>query len=270
MAIPLPFEPLTPPSAGRAGGARQRRRREASGITGFDLPSLEVVGDPVGEQPAAEPPPPPAPTFSEAELAEASARARAEGRAEAEVRVRAEMTASIEQRTATALEAIAGELSAARDQNQRRLEARAAASGDLALALARAIVPRALEERPLADIEVMLVELVARLEGRSRLELALPADLVASGEVLLRGIVEDAGHDGEIIVHADPRLAAGDARLSWADGLAERDLRALQREVEAVVEAWLPADGTGADRPATHPPGGGGASGRDLPEEAES
>lgn len=265
MGIPLPFEPLTPPSVRIAGGSRGHLRRERAGVGGgFDLPSFGPAEDPMVPETAAEPLPP---TFSEVELAEAAARGREEGRAEAEARVRAEMTGSIEQRTASALEAIAHDLAANRDQNERRLRARAAASGDLALALARAIVPRAMEGRPLADIEVMLVDLVRRLEGQPRLELALAPDLVASGEALLGRIVEDTGHDGEIAMHADHRLTAGDARLSWVDGVALRELSALQREVEAVVEAWLPAEpGAAGPSAPTHP----SATARrdDEPEEA--
>lgn len=227
MATPLPFEPLTPRAAGHA-----TRPRAVSGAGGFEFPPLQVAPEPS----------PPAPTYGEPELAEATARAREAGRAEAESRLRAEMAASIEQRTSVALEAIARELRAAREGLERSLAARAGASAELAIAMARAIVPRAMEERPLADVEAMLVDLVSRLEGQPRLELALAPDLVASGEALIRRVAGDAGHRGEIVVQADPRLAAGDARLAWGDGGAERDLGASQREVEAVVEAWLPAE----------------------------
>ncbi len=56
----------------------------------------------------------------------------------------------------------------------------------------------------------------------------------------------EAGYRGEIGVIADAKLAPGDARLEWQDGAAVRDLARLEAEASALVEAWLPAERTGA------------------------
>jgi flagellar assembly protein FliH len=210
----------------------------------FDFPWLEQSGEPE----AAEVGPAPAPkTFSEAELEAALAAARAEAAAAAEASVRAALEAGMAARRTAALERIAAELSAHRRALDQAIATRASVSRDLALALARALVPRALERQPLADIEAMLRDLLVRLEGQPRLILALPPALVEAGQQVAREIGAETGYRGELVVEPDVRLGAGDARLSWPGGDAERDLALLEREAIALVDAWLPE--TAADPP---------------------
>jgi flagellar assembly protein FliH len=194
-----------------AGGATPPRCGETVAAP-FEFPWLERSA----ETEAAEAgPAPPARTLSALELDAAVAAARAEATAATEASVRAEL----------------------------------AASRDLAVALARALVPRALERQPLADIEAMLRDLLVRLEGQPRLTLALPSALVDDGRRTLAAIAAESGYRGELVVDPDLTLGAGDARLSWRGGCAERDLAELEREATALVDAWLPA--TAAEPPPT-------------------
>jgi len=219
----------------------------AGGAVPFRPPPFDEAADPAPEPPpdVAEPPPP---TFTQAELDAAVERAHAE----AEEATRRALEAAIEQRRTEALEAIGHQLATAEADYQKCLTARAAASRELALALARALVPRALARAPLADIEEMLRDLLGRLEGRPRLELALPPDLVAEGRELLNTLATEAGYEGEHEVVHDPSLGPGSARLRWQGGAAVRDLGEIEAEVRALAEAWLPGTdgpdgGPGAD-----------------------
>jgi hypothetical protein len=121
------------------------------------------------------------------------------------------------------------------------LAARAAASRDLALAVARALVARALARQPLADVEAMFGEVLVRLEGMPWLELRLPPSLADAGQAALARAAEEAGYRGELRVIPDAKLGPGDARLAWQDGAAERDLAGLEAEVTVLVDAWLSA-----------------------------
>lgn len=214
---------------GGARGARQAPRPSTSEA----FPWLEQWGE---AEDAAEPPP----TFGEAELAAAVAAAREEAQAETEAEVRAAMGASQAERQAQALERIAAQLEARQAALDHALAGRATASREVALALANALASRALARQPLADVEAMLRDLVVRLEGQPRLELHLPPALVERGTALLAEVAGHAGYRGELSVEADPTLAPGDARLCWQDGTAERSVAQLEREVAAVVDAWLP------------------------------
>jgi flagellar assembly protein FliH len=228
------------------GGAPRRSRPARSKVTiRFDYPPLGAPGAP--ERPAAPtvtPQPPPPPTFSEAELRAAVEAARQEAAAAAAASVRSEMLASLERRQADALSGLSERLAASQDKLEHMIAARAGASRELALALARTLAGGALARQPLADVETMLRELVVRLEGMPWLELRLAPDLLEAGQAALARAAEEADYAGELRVIADPKLGPGEARLSWQDGAAERGLVSLEAEVIALVEAWLPADAT--------------------------
>jgi len=207
----------------------------AGQATLFCYPRLE----PPQSAAAAVPPPAPPPAYNAEELAAAVAAARRDAGTEAAAAVHAEMQASLEHRTAAALAALGAQLAACREALERTLAARAAASRDLALAIGRALVGEALARQPLADVEAMFRELVVRLEGEPWLEIRLPPELTAAAEKSLLAIAEEAGYRGALRVLPEPRLGPGDARLSWQDGVAERDLAALEAEAVALVDTWL-------------------------------
>jgi flagellar assembly protein FliH len=212
------------------GGARREGLRPGAPEA---CPWLEQWGE---VEDAAEPPP----IFGEAELAAAVAAARREAEAETEAEVRAAMGASQAECLARALERIAAQLEARQAALDHALTQRARASRDVALAQAKALASKALARQPLAEVDAMLHDLVARLESQPRLELHLPPALVERGTALLADAAGHAGYRGELLVGADPTLGPGDARLCWQDGTAERSLAQLEREVTAVVDAWLP------------------------------
>jgi hypothetical protein len=237
MAGAFPFDTFAADGSLVGGARRWQGVTRAEHATRLRLRRLDHA--PAAEAPAAAPPAPP-PVHSQEELARAVAAALEEGRAEAAAAVRAELRAGIEQQQAEALAAIAAQLAGRKDALEQTLAARAGASRELALALARALVPEALARQPLADIEAMLRALVVRLEGEPWLEIRLAPAPAAAAEASLLAIAEEAGYRGALRVLPDARLGPGDARLSWLDGRAERDLAQLESEALALVDAWLP------------------------------
>lgn len=191
--------------------------------------------------------------FTEEELSTALAAARDEARRETEAKVRAAVTASIEHREAEALETIARRLAESQATYDAHIADCARHGRDLGLALARAIIPRALARAPLADIEAMLFDLVPRLHGQPRLELRVAPDLVEAGRAALTRLAETADYRGTIEVVADATLQEGDARLGWHHGAAERSLARLEAETAALIETCLPGD-----EPDTDPAASGG------------
>lgn len=233
-----PFDPpaLAPvcpggPDAGPALGSRCR-------LELVDLDAEAVV--PVG--PSSEPEGMPPPSYSEEELAAAVAAARAEAVELTEGRVRDELAKASEQRMALALEVIARAFQEVAAADRRMVDGLSRTTGELALAMARAVVPRALERAPLADIAGMLREVVSRLEGEPVLELRLPEDLVEPGRLLMDEIGAEAGYRGTLEVRAERGMSVGDARLLWRHGKAERRVEVIVGEAEALARTWLDAE----------------------------
>lgn len=235
-----PFEVVT--VDGPRPGGRRRVLRAPAGAP-FPLPPLDTEA--TGTAPEAAEDATNAPAFSEDELNAAVAAARHEAEEATRTAVEAEMNATIEKRQADACAAIARALAAGQAEYDATVKAYARQSHELGLALARAIVPRALAEAPLADIEAMLEDVVPRLHGQPALELRLAPDLVEGGRGVLARVAEAAGYGGAIEVVADPALGDGDARLCWREGVAERDIEHIEAEAVRLVEACLPADESG-------------------------
>ena len=221
--------------AGQIGGLAAERLV----LPHIDGPADAAPDDTTAPPAAAEAQPP---RFTEDELSAALAAARDEARRETEAKVRAATTASIEHRQAEALATIARRLGESQAAYDARIAGCARHGRDLGLALARAIIPRALARAPLADIEAMLFDLVPRLHGQPRLELRVSPDLVEAGRATLARVAQTADYQGAIEVVADAALHDGDARLDWHHGAAERSLARLETETAALIEACLPGD----------------------------
>ncbi len=239
------FDQPDPPVVG-ARGRRAPRALVTATTDRFSYPSLDRSAAADTASAAID-----TPSFSEAELCAAVAVARDEATAATETRLRAELHAGLEHRQAAALAAIAEQLAHARDALASCLAARARASRDLALAMARALVPRALAHQPLADIEAMLRDTLGRLEREPWLELRLPPDLVEHGQELIAKVASDVAYRGDVAVLPDSGLGSGDAKLCWQEGAAMRDLDRIEAEAVTLVDAWLGSDQatTGAAAP---------------------
>jgi len=158
---------------------------------------------------------------------------------ETETAVRQAMANDIEQRRCDLLAAIKGQLEQHRSAFEEELAWLAGASQGLAVALAKAVIPRALERQPLIDITDALKVTLARLTTEPSIELRLSADLVEAGEAFLADLAKESGFTGEITTVADPTLGAGDAELRWQGGAVDRRVDRLQAEVLGLVDHWL-------------------------------
>jgi flagellar assembly protein FliH len=200
----------------------------------FEIGSLEATRSPE----AAESPPVPVPTFTEADLARACAHAYEAGVAEGRRAAEAERA----ERETAALAAIARSIGAFEDAVAAIRADALAQARMLGLEVARALVPAALADRPLADLEELLRLCVERLQDEPRLEVHTATELVEPCRERLEAIAATAEYRGDIIVHGDDAMGLGDVRLRWAEGGAERRLEVLREEALEVVARWLPVE----------------------------
>jgi flagellar assembly protein FliH len=202
---------------------------------------------------------PPAPTFSEKDLEAARQTAFAAGKAAGI----AEAEGSHGQRLAQAAETLPSLLAQlardiAEEADQRRRE-----TLEAALTVVRKLFPQLARSAGLTEVHAVIEQCLERLRDEPRVVIRCPdADLDA-----LRAHVEQSaaksGFEGKLVFLADERLAAGDLRVEWADGGAERDQASLWKQIDAVIaRALTPA---AADESAA---GKAGASRKPTPEQA--
>ena len=172
-----------------------------------------------------------APVFTEAELEQARAEALAAGREQGF----RDAAASLEQAIAGTLDAIAGRFAelmegAKRDSRRRDSEALAAA-----MTVLRKMFPALSGRHGLAEIEALVAECLERLREEPRLVIRVADQMLDPLRERLDGLAERCSYEGRIVLMADEALEAGDGRVEWADGGAERDSGRLWRQIDGIL-----------------------------------
>ncbi len=177
--------------------------------------------------------------YTEDDLARAVDDARRTAVLETEAAVRSAMADDVENRKNDMLAAIRDQLERRESAFEEELARLAALSCELAIALAKAVIPRAIERQPLADITDLLKVTIAGMTEAPAIELRLHSSQVESGEALMADLARDAGFAGEVTTIPDPALGEGDAELRWKCGAVSRSLDRLQAEALDLTVRWL-------------------------------
>ncbi|MEL6964926.1 MAG: FliH/SctL family protein, partial [Pseudomonadota bacterium] len=109
----------------------------------------------------------------------------------------------------------------------------------LATALAKTVIPHALERCPLADISEILKGSLSRLATEPSIEVRFSPDEAAAGEAILADITNQAGVSADVKSVADPAVVAGGVALRWQGGVIDHDWQTLYAEASDVVAHWL-------------------------------
>jgi len=192
---------------------------------------FDVSFDHAASKPEAAPTPEPEEKFSRADLEAAQQAARAEGRSAGLAEANDAATA----KAAAALEILAkgiATLLAAQD-------ATAAETQRQAIAAMRVIIAKTLPalaaKGALAEIEALVTKSLVEALDEPRVVLRVANDVYEPVRGQLEAMATASGYAGRIVLLADETLAAGDARLEWADGGVERTLATQLGEVDAMM-----------------------------------
>lgn len=180
--------------------------------------------------------------YTAEEIAEAVDDARRAASAETEARLRAELAGEIEQRRCEILATLSHQLEEQKSTFDNELVRYAVVSQRLAVMLARAAIPRALENYPFADITELLKASMMRLASEPSIELRLSPNLIESGEAILADMAREVGFVGEFEVVADPALGSGDVELRWQGSKIDCRVDRLYAETLAIANQWLNDD----------------------------
>jgi flagellar assembly protein FliH len=181
---------------------------------------------------------PPAPVRRSFTPAEVEA-ARAEGHAEGIEAGRAAALAALEARAADALAALAGKLAALLKDAAATEQARTRETVAAMATIARKVMPGLAERHGLAEIEALLLDCLGRLHDEPRVVVRINDAILDALKERLDALASGIGFAGRIIVIADPAVAAGDARIEWADGGAERDSARAWADIDGLIARFI-------------------------------
>lgn len=208
----------------------------ASQLAGGPLEADEPLPDLIEE--------PPPPTFSEEELVLARDQAFEAGR-QAGLQ---EAEATTERRVATALEAMAAQMAAITATQNQANDALLQDCIAVAATICRKILPEWCRQHGTEEIEAVVHQCLTQIDKDTRVTVRLHPDEVEPIREHAGRFVDNTSFDGKLIFTADPRINAGDCRIDWGDGGAERDQTRLTEEIDLVIARALniqPGDADG-------------------------
>jgi len=173
----------------------------------------------------------------EAKLQEADQAAYRRGYAAA----KAEILTEAEQRSAAALQRVAGKLEEmARGLSgvEARLETEAI---DVAVAVAKKLAAALIEREPLAEIAALATECFRNLVNAPHVVVRVSEAQHASVAKPIEELVRARGLASHLVVLAEPNIQTGDCRIEWADGGVNRDRSAIEAMIDEAVARYVKA-----------------------------
>jgi flagellar assembly protein FliH len=116
---------------------------------------------------------------------------------------------------------------------------------ELATIVGRKLAAHLLARYPVAEIEALVAECMASLEGVPHLVIHCHPDIAEAVRETATAHMATSGFSGRLIVMGDPDQRLGDGKLEWVDGGLTRDINTISREIDARISAYLAARGNG-------------------------
>lgn len=178
-------------------------------------------------------------TYTAKDLARAVEEACQATAREVELQTKSAISAELNHRQAEALEAIRDQLQNSDVMLGQWMSEAVTMTQSLTKLMAKAIVPKALELQPLADIDHMMHQILSNLVDHPRIEIRIASELSEETDNLLGRVAEETSFHGEIVTVVDPKLGPGDAQITWKNGVADRSLECIQAKVDMLIDAWF-------------------------------
>lgn len=144
-------------------------------------------------------------------------------------------------RTAAAFEQMAGSVerfSRSIVAAEQRIEAEAI---ELAVAIARKLVPELLQREPFGEIAALATECFRQLSTAPHVVVRVNDALHETAQKQLEEIARTRGFDGRLVVVAEPEIAVGDCKIEWADGGVIRDMAQMEETIGTTIARYLGA-----------------------------
>jgi len=148
--------------------------------------------------------------------------------------ITARRTAAAFERMADSIEHFARGIVAA----EQRIEAEAI---ELAVAIARKLVPELVVREPFGEIAALVTECFRQLASSPHIIVRVNDALHATARERLEEIARTRGFEGRLVVIAEPEIALGDCKIEWADGGVVRDQAKIETAISTAILRYLGA-----------------------------
>jgi flagellar assembly protein FliH len=112
---------------------------------------------------------------------------------------------------------------------------------ELAASIARKLAAHLVAREPTAELEALLVDCLASLDGVPHIVIRCHPDLAQQVRDLATARIAASGFSGRLIVMGDPDRVLSDGRIEWADGGLVRDMAAISTDIDQRIASYLAA-----------------------------
>jgi flagellar assembly protein FliH len=154
-------------------------------------------------------------------------RARHDGMKVGQVRAAEAVAAAVQQLCAVVRDSA--------DSAQRQIEDLRCEAAELALVCARKLAHHAVTSLPQADVEATLREAIHQAITEPRIVLRASPNVIAALKDKLEELAHQTGYEGRIVASAEPGMMAGDCRIEWRGGGAERSMDHIEDAIGEVI-----------------------------------
>ena len=105
----------------------------------------------------------------------------------------------------------------------------------VAVSIARKMLPELASRNALNEIELVIKDVLPRLIDEPRITVRVHGNVEADITSRLETLTSNLGYEGVIAVNPDSDLDIGDCRLEWSCGGAERNTKALWRDIDDIL-----------------------------------
>ena len=117
----------------------------------------------------------------------------------------------------------------------------------LSVSIARKLAGALLAAQPTAEIEALITECLASLDGVPHLVIRCSPELADQVREMAQSRIATSGFSGRLVVMGDADVGLGDGRIEWVDGGLVRDMASLSDQIDSRIAAFLAARGINPD-----------------------
>jgi len=107
----------------------------------------------------------------------------------------------------------------------------------VALVIARKIMPRYVEANGLDEITAIVGKVIKDMSREPRLVIRIGEAQFDQASEDINKIAQSKAYEGKVVILADDQLGPSDCRIEWADGGVERDVCTLWEEIDKILSA---------------------------------
>lgn len=162
----------------------------------------------------------------------------------------AEAVSSIEKNCETILNDIQQSVSVIMSRHDEQIAMMEKKATSMVLAIVKKLAPAVVKEKPLPEIENLVLECMRNNPSEPRLVIRVDEQMLPHLRRKIDMLQTSSDYNGQVVLVSEAMGNISDCRVEWLDGGAERDFETLMNSIDTMVQKFIDAPLSSGE---THP-----------------